>query len=109
MAGYVYRHMSVQEFARNLDETGLTLGQFARLTGLGYDNLKTDMLQGKTVPIPHVVRVLFALMALPGGLSIARQITDAVIDKTSEFDEGAKRRFGSGEEGRNSMAEQRGE
>ena len=97
MATYDYKPMTPQEFARCLDEhQGMTLGQFSRLTGLDYEELRFEMLQNGTKPIPHFVRVLFALMALPGAASITRQITDAVVIKDERFNSDAKRRYGSG-------------
>lgn len=98
MADYKYKHMSAAEFARNLDETGMTLSQFCRVSGSDYDTVREGMLQARDVPIPHHIRILFALMALPGGLSVARQLTDAVVEKSEEFNTEAKREFGSGRE-----------
>jgi hypothetical protein len=101
MAKYNYRAMTAAEFARNLDETGWTLGQFCRQTGYGYQEVREEWLTKQSKPIPHIVRVFFALNALPGGGSISRMITDAVIEKgADDFDTDSKREFGAGEAAR---------
>lgn len=103
MASYKYKHMSAQEFARNLDELDITLGQFCRITGMDYDTVRDGMLKSGNVPIPHHIRIIFAMGALPGSWEIARMMTDSVVEKASDFNADAKSRYGSGHAARENL------
>lgn len=106
MAKYNYKPMSRQEFARNLDDLNITLGQFCRLIGVSYDTVKDEWLaDNEATPIPHWVRHVFVLTALPGGLQLMRQMTDAVIERAESYVP-EKAAYGHGKEARERMSAQ---
>lgn len=80
MAGrYRYKRMSPKAFSRALDELGLNSGTFARLSGAKVDRVVL-WLRGEEA-IPHHVAVLCSLMTLPGGLQMAKDVTDHMIQE----------------------------
>lgn len=99
-----YNAMEPPEFARNLDGTEWTFGQFCRISGMDYDELKMDMLVNRTKNIPHFVRVLFAVYNVPGVSDMIRQVSDSVITKAGGFNKEAKKRYGYGQDAKEEIA-----
>jgi DNA-binding transcriptional regulator YiaG len=65
------------EFAGILTDLGLTPNQFALFHGTRMDRV-IDWIDG-VQEIPHSVRTMLALLALPGAVQIAHQITTATL------------------------------
>ena len=83
---YEYTPMSAGELARCIDDTGLSLGQVCRLLGVDYDWLKGALQTKDTADVPHLMRLVFLLMAAtPNGVQLCRQMTDVVAEKTMDF------------------------
>ena len=100
---YEYRPMTAGELARAIDETGVSLSQFCRLLDLDYDWVRDDLLKSGRDEIPHVVRlVCLLLQAAPNGVSLARQLTDAVLIGTTDAFDPEQKRENAGRHGKES-------
>jgi|tagenome__1003787_1003787.scaffolds.fasta_scaffold17923435_1 hypothetical protein len=74
---YVYERMTGQEFSAALDRIGLSMRQFARLSGAREDRVQAWLENRED--IPHHVGVLCAALALPAAMELARAYTDSVV------------------------------
>ncbi len=87
---YTYKSMDAGEVARAIDDSGLSLGQICRLLDVDYTWMRDTILRApkdRDPVTPHIFRLVFMLLAAtPNGVEVARMITDAVIDKSDEFD-----------------------
>jgi DNA-binding transcriptional regulator YiaG len=84
-----YQRLDGAEFAGLLGDAGVTPAEFAIIFGTRTDRV-VDWLDD-VEDIPHAARTLLALLALPGAVSIARQIAATVsFDKRNEKREAAQ-------------------
>lgn len=75
-----YTRLGGAEFAVALRDLGITPSEFGVLYGTQLDRVM-KWIHGED-DIPHPVRVILALLTMPGGLALARQITGAaIVDK----------------------------
>lgn len=70
-----YARLGGADLAVALRDLGLTPSEFAILFGTNLDRV-IQWIDGEE-DVPHPVRVLLALFALPGAIALARQITSA--------------------------------
>jgi hypothetical protein len=79
---YVYERMTGREFSAALDRIGLTMRQFARLSGAREDRVQAWLEDCED--IPHHVGVLCAALALPAAMELARAYTDNMVRDSRE-------------------------
>lgn len=79
---YVYDKMNPHQFSKALDDLGLTARQFSRISGAKEANVM-QWLEGK-LDIPHFAYVICSLLHLPGGLDMAKRVTDLVAHDARE-------------------------
>jgi hypothetical protein len=75
---YDYAPMSVAEFRDAMNVLGLSVRSLERISGAKGDTI--DRWLKGDLDVPHHIRVLLALLALPGALERAKQVTTAAIE-----------------------------
>jgi transcriptional regulator with XRE-family HTH domain len=69
--------MTAEQFSAALDQMGLTMRQFVRLSGAS--ERKVEQWLSGDEDIPHHVLVLCSLLTLPGAMEMAKAVTDSVV------------------------------
>jgi hypothetical protein len=73
----LYDRMTGKQLSQALNSLGLTMRQFARLSGAA-ERRVDYWLRGKE-DIPHHVPVLCSLLTLPGAMDLTKVVTDSIV------------------------------
>ena len=77
MAKHTYQRINGEELGEALSDIGLTVGQFARLTGA--DRRRVTRWLADEYDIPHHILLICELLKDPGNMQTAKELADEQI------------------------------